>query len=324
MNKYRNFILILLLMTLIISGCNQNNKDSRDSVSKLIIAEQYGLAYAPVTIMKEMGYLDDQNNNIIVEWKKLSNTAAIRESMLAGDVDIGFMALPPFLIGSDKGMDWKIISGLSQSPVELMTNNEEIKSIKDLKKEDKIALPQPGSIQHILLSMAAEKEFGEADRFDNQLLSMNHPDGMNALLAKKEITAHFTSPPYIFMESKEDGINSILNGRDAVGEDFTFIAGVGTREFYENQDLYNSFKKALDKSIQFINENPEKSAEILSNYYELDQQSIIEYLNWEGMEYSSQIKALDKFISFMNENDYINIENYSIDDFIWEGTEYEE
>lgn len=321
MNKYLSFILILLLTLFVISGCNQNNEDTKN---KLSIAEQYGLAYAPVTIIKEMGYLTNENNNIIVEWKKLSNTAAIRESMLAGDVDIGFMALPPFLIGKDKGMEWKIISGLSQSPLALMTNNTEIKSINDLNNSHKIALPQPGSIQHILLSMAAEKEFGEADKFDNQLVSMNHPDGMNALLARKEITAHFTSPPYIFMESKETGIKSILNGRDAVGEEFTFIVGVGTSEFYQNKELYILFKEALNKSIQFINENPEKAAEILSNYYNLDQNTLFEYLTWEGMKYSSEIKGLDKFISFMNENSYISIENYSADDFIWEVTNYEE
>jgi NitT/TauT family transport system substrate-binding protein len=321
MNKYLSFILILLLTLFLISGCNQNNEENKNSLS---IAEQYGLAYAPVTIIKEMGYLNDENNNIVVEWKKLSNTAAIRESMLAGDVDIGFMALPPFLIGKDKGMDWKIISGLSQSPLALMTNNSEIKSIRDLNDDHKIALPQPGSIQHILLSMAAEKEFGEANKFDNQLISMNHPDGMNALLARKEITAHFTSPPYIFMESKEAGIKSILDGRDAVEEDFTFIVGVGTNEFYQNQDLYNLFKEALNKAIQFINENPEKAAEILSNYYELDQKTLFEYMTWEGMKYSSEIKGLDKFISFMNENNYISIENYSTNDFIWEDTNHEE
>lgn len=320
MKKYLSFTLILLLTSLIISGCGQGNENN---VGRVSIAEQYGLAYAPITIMKEMNYLNEKENNIIVEWKKLSNTAAIRESMLAGQVDIGFMALPPFLIGRDKGMNWKIISGLSQSPLALMTNNKDIKSIKDLKGEHKIALPQPGSIQHILLSMAAEKEFGEAKKFDNQLVSMNHPDGMNALLARKEITAHFTSPPYIFMESKEKDINSILTGRDAVGEDFTFIAGVGTEDFFKNQDLAILFMNALDKSIQFINNNPEKSADILAEYYEIDKKTLIEYLSWEGMEYSSEIKALDKFISFMNKNDYISIENSNIDELIWEGSNYE-
>jgi len=311
---------ILLLILFLISGCNQNNKNE---TKKLKIAEQYGLAYAPVTIMKEMEYLNIEDTAIDVEWKKLSNTAAIRESMLAGEVDIGFMALPPFLIGKDKGMDLKIISGISQSPLALMTNNPEIKSIKDLSKDHKIALPQPGSIQHILLSMAAEKEFSAANKFDNQLVSMNHPDGMNALLAGKEITAHFTSPPYIFMESKEPGIKSILSGKEAVGEDFTFIVGVGTNEFYQNQDLYKIFKKALDKSIKFINQNPEKAADILANYYELEQQTLVEYLTWKGMKYSFQIKALDKFINFMNENGYITMENYKIDDLIWEGTNYD-
>ncbi len=51
----------------------------------------------------------------------------------------------------------------------------------DFSPDDRIALPQPGSIQHILLSMAAEKQLGKHDVFDNQLVTMKHPDGMTAL-----------------------------------------------------------------------------------------------------------------------------------------------
>ena len=54
-------------------------------------------------------------------------------------------------------MDWKLIAGLSVCPVGLVAG----KSIPDfaaLTEQHRIALPQPGSIQHILLSMAAERE----------------------------------------------------------------------------------------------------------------------------------------------------------------------
>lgn len=45
-------------------------------------------------------------------------------------------------------------------PLGLQTNAENIKSLKDIKPTDRIALPAPGSIQHILLAMAAEKNWG--------------------------------------------------------------------------------------------------------------------------------------------------------------------
>lgn len=312
---------ILILSLILLSGCSSIQQREEKTIS---IAEQYGLAYAPVTIMKELNYLEKAGENIKIEWKKLSNTAAIRESMLAGEVDIGFMAIPPFLIGRDKGMDWKMISGLSESPLALMTNKEHIDSLEDLESTDKIVLPQPGSIQHILLSMASEIKFGDAAKFDDQLVTMNHPDGMNALLRGREISAHFTSPPYIFMESQEKGIKSILRGEEAMGGEFTFIVGTAVKEFYSDSELSTLFLEALDKSIAYINDNPKKSAEILAKYYDLSEEQILEYISWEGMKYTSEIKGVEKFVSFMNDNDYISMEEYDINQLIWDGKKDEE
>ncbi|MEC9489939.1 MAG: ABC transporter substrate-binding protein, partial [Halanaerobiales bacterium] len=243
MKKYILIIIIISLSLFIISGCEETEQSSQKSIT---IAEQYGLAYAPVQLVKELELLKKDYSNLKIKWKQLSNTTAIRESMLAGEVDIAFMAIPPFLIAKDRGMKWKIISGLSEIPLALMSNRKYVNTLSDFKAEDKIALPQPGSIQHILLSMAAQRKFKETDKFDDQLLTMNHPDAMNALLAGREVSAHFASPPYLFLESKEAGIKKILNGSEAFGGDFTFIIGVSTEEFYQQQSKnYMLFLKAL-------------------------------------------------------------------------------
>ena len=73
---------------------------------------------------------------------------------------------------------------------------------------------------------------------------MKHPDAMNALLAGREVSAHFASAPYLFLESKEEGVKKILSGREAFGGDFTFIIGVSTEEFYQqHSDNYKLFYK---------------------------------------------------------------------------------
>jgi len=316
MKKYLTIIIVLILTLLLVSGC-ENNEAGRQQ--KITIAEQYGLAYAPVQLIKELKFLEEANPNLEVEWKQLSNTTSIRESMLAGEVDIAFMAIPPFLIARDKGMEWKIISGLSESPLGLMTNRGDINSLADFKTDAKIALPQPGSIQHILLSMAAEREFGEVDRFDEQLLTMSHPDAMNALLAGREVSAHFASPPYLFLESREEGIKKVLSGRKAFGGDFTFIIGVSTEEFYEQQPKnYAYFLDSLEKAIEFIDEQPEEAAEILADNYNLSQTEMLEYLNWPGMIYSSEVKGLDKFIDFMTAEAYLEANNYQYSELVFE------
>lgn len=319
MKKLGIFLLVIIISITILSGCQ-----SKKGEKTITIAEQYGLAYAPVQIMKVKNILGKNTDNININWEKLANTAAIREAMLAGKVDIGFMAIPPFLIGRDKGMKWKIISGLSLSPLGLMTYKQEINTLSDIGENDRIALPQPGSIQHILLAMAARREFDDANRFDDQLVTMAHPDGMNALLSRKEITAHFTSPPYLFIESEEDGIHQILSGREALGSDFSFIIGVGREQFHKNNpEIYRAFVKSLFQAINFINDNPAEAASLLTENYDLPVEEIKKYITWPGMNYTKKIMGLDKFITFMQETNYIELKNMDPSQLIWEEDLYE-
>lgn len=321
MKKYfhlKYFLILLLLVQILIfnASCSKNiNKES----NKISIAEQYGISYAPVEIMKQNKYLEKNMAGIEVNWQQLSNTSAIREAMLSNRTDVGFMAIPPFLIGWDKGMEWKIASGVSFSSVGLVTYKENIKSIKDFNKNDRIALPQPGSIQHILLAMASEKELGDPHKFDNIFVTMSHPDGMNALLAKKDITAHFTAPPYLTKEMQDKSIHEILNGKDIMGEDFSFVVAVTTNKFHDNnKKTYDAFVKSLNEAIDFINKNPEKAAEILAPVYNLSKEETLKYITNKENLYTSKVKGLDKFYQFMIKNNFITRSYKNTNDIIWE------
>lgn len=321
-NKGIYILIIISLILPLLNGCtNINNKSKKD---KIRIAEQYGLAYAPIQIMKAKKILEKNLPDTDISWKQMGNTAAIREGMISNRVDIGFMAIPPFLIGWDRGMDWKIMSGVSSMPVGLVTYDSDIKSIEDFKIDDRIALPQPGSIQHILLSMASQKTFGDSHKLDNLLVTMTHPDGMNALLAKKDITAHFTSPPYIFKELEREGFREVLSGREAMGKDFTFIIGVATKTFHDkNSKEYNAFIESLYDAIEFINNNPEEAADILSKEYRLPKKEVLRYITSDKTVYSSSVKGLEDFSDFMKKNGYINNSIDNIEEILWEDVKYD-
>lgn len=306
-------MLVIFICTSFI-GCKI--KADNEVEKKLIIAEQFGLAYAPVQIMKEKGFLDEELLDYEIEWLKLANTTAIREAILADKLDVGFLGIPPFLVGYEKGMDWKIFSALSSSPLGLVSSEERIKSIADIRATDRIALPQPASIQHILLSMAAKREFGDAKYFDKQLVTMKHPDGMNALLANSDVNLHFTSPPYLFEELKEDSTSLIIDGNECFGDDFTFIVGMTTKSLKEDDIAFNALNKSLEKSIKFINENKDESIDILLKYYDYDRETLSDYLYESGIVYTDKVKGLNSFIEFMNDAGYIN-EIYKEEELTW-------
>lgn len=315
------YILIILIIGVItaavLGGCAKGG-------NRISIAGQYGLAYAPLEIMKQQKILEKNLPGIEVEWKQLQNTAAIREAMLSNQVDAGFMAIPPFLIGYDKGMEWKIACGLSSNPVSLITYKDSIKSIKDFTKDDRIAMPQPGSVQDILLSMASEKELGDPHKLSGLVVTLSHPDGMNALLAKKDISAHFTAPPYSMEELESPGMHEILDGKEIMGGDFTFIVGVTTDKFHGDTKLYDGFIKSVKESIDFINNDPKEAAAILSGVYDMSEEDILKYLSAEGVEYSTKVKGTGKFIDFMKRNGYISKDIADLKDIMADDVDHED
>ncbi|MBI9102827.1 MAG: ABC transporter substrate-binding protein [Spirochaetales bacterium] len=301
----QNICIILLTVSMIfLSACK------KDEGKSIVIAEQYGLAYAPLQIIKANKTMERLLPEVDVTWVRLGNTAAIREAVIAGKVDAGFLGIPPFLIARDKGMDWKIFTGLSRAPLGLVADTRKAPSLDSLLEERRIALPQPGSIQHILLSMEAERTYGDHTAFDKNLVALKHPDGMNGLISGS-IDAHFTSPPFIFQEIETESNGEypykvLLTGEEAFGGEFTFIVGMVTAEYLaENEEIVKALKMALAEGMNIITSRPAQAAKTLSGIYDLDEEKIFEYLTKPGTAYTTKIQGLDVFIDFMERAGYL-------------------
>lgn len=311
---FRAVVILAAVIFLGACGCSGRTGDGRPAGAPLSItvAEQYGLAYAPLQILQRRGLpdsltpADSTGGGLNISWVRLENTAAIREAMLSGRVDAGFMGIPPFLIGRDRGMKWRIGLGLSKAPLGLVTWREDIRELADFAEGDKIALPQPGSIQHILLSMACERELGRADALDTQLVTMRHPDGMQALLSRRDIAAHFTSPPYLMEELEVEGTRLLLGGREAMGGEFTFIVGAFTDAFTKSEpEAAEAFIEAVKEASLWTEEHPREAAAILAEEYGMEAEKIYAYLRHDGLIYGPEVEGVEEFIRFMRRYGYL-------------------
>ena len=308
-------ILSLILVALVGFGmfsCSGSDKD------KVVIAQQFGLGYAPLVVMKEMQLIEKYYPEAKIEWAQLGSGGAIREAMAAGQVDVGSMGVPPFLIAWAKEYDYKVMSPLCEMPLGMQTNNPDIKSLKDIKPGMKIATPSPGSIQHILLSMASEKELGDAKALDRNVIAMAHPDAASALINKVEIDAHFTSPPYIFKELDAEGIHQVVDANEAFGGPFTFLVTAATGKFKNrNPELFKAVEKALKEAISIMENDPASVAEIVAPTLKLDTETYLKYCNWPGVKFDTNLRGALKFLDFMNKAGYVNRQTDNINDFMW-------
>ena len=109
----------------------------------------------------------------------------------------------------------RALSAVQSMPFFLVTNRPEVKSIRDLKETDRIALPAVKvSSQAICLQMAAAKEWGQEQyaKLDPLTVTRPHPDAATAIITKStELTGHYAAAPYYQYELAAPGINSILN-----------------------------------------------------------------------------------------------------------------
>ena len=312
-------LISLALIALTVSSCSRRessmgaearNNDREPSLDesepRLRVALQYGLAYAPLALVEQFDLVEKQLPGTAVEGVKLGNAAAIREAMLANRLDVGFMGIPPFLIGADRGMSWRIFTGLSEAPLALVTLNPNLDSLEDIAPRDRIALPQPGSIQHILLSMAAESAFGDPTRFDNQLVTLAHPDAMTALLAGTEVTAHFASPPYLFEELTNEGSRALIRGSDAFGGRFTFIVGVTANVATTNQAaVLQAFVAAVEEAVKMLDSPTPAVIDRLASLYEISQSTLQGYLAHSELRYTTEITGVQRFADAMSRFGYI-------------------
>ena len=238
------------------------------------LAAQYGIAYLPLTVMRSQHLLETLGRkdglDIKTSWLQFTGGAAMDEALLADQLDIASGGVAPMVViwaRTRDNLHVRGIAALDSMPLYLNTIDPSVHSIKDFTSSDRIAMPAAGvSIQAITLMMAAAKTFGpiETKKLNPLTVSMSHPDGMAALLARKAgITAHFTSPPYMYEELAHKGVHRVLDSYDVLGGPATFIVAWTSGRFAQRHPrIVPIFLAALKEAEGFITDHPNAAAKM--------------------------------------------------------------
>jgi NitT/TauT family transport system substrate-binding protein len=222
--------------------------------------------------------------------------------MVAGQIDIGSGGLGPFIQAIDKGLDWKTLGALNEMPLYLNCARPDIKSLRDIKPADRIAMPAIGSIQHVALQMQADRELGNPKALNTQIVAMAHPDATAAILSKREITCHLTSPPFQYEQLRDPGIHKVMDSYEAAGGPHTFNLTWASEKWAKaNPRLLRAFVEALREATDFIAGKPAEAARlyVASEKAKSTPEQILEIMRQPGLRYSTTPTGLIKFSAFM-------------------------
>jgi NitT/TauT family transport system substrate-binding protein len=258
------------------AGLALGPRGAHAEVREVRISKGYGILYMPLIVMEDLKLLEKHAaqrglGDLKVSWLMLDGGNVINDAMMAGSLDFAGTGAPGFITLWSKakgipGVEVIGISGLSATSLWLNTNNPNVKTIRDFGPTDKIALPGiKTSLSAVVLQMIVAKEFGRENysKLDPQTISLPHPEALAALIGgKTEVTAHFTSPPFSYLELKDPKIRRVVNSVDVIGNITLDVVFAPKRFVDANPRTTEAFLAALDEANAFIAANKRATAEI--------------------------------------------------------------
>ena len=251
------------------------DEEKREEVGEISIAQQYGVAYLPLMIMRQYSLIEKHVSaaglgNVRVRWNRYPSGKVMNDALKAGLLDFATGGIVPMLTMWDSTSERTRIKGvaaLSSMPLYLNSRNPNVKRLRDFTDRDQIALPRvKNSIQAVILQMAAAQAFGDENygQLDKLTVSMAHPNARTALLSgKSEITAHLTSPPYQYQELQDPNIHQVFSSHDILGGPTTFTAMWARGQFRTaNPKTFRAVYEAVKEAIGILEQDKRYAAEV--------------------------------------------------------------
>jgi NitT/TauT family transport system substrate-binding protein len=238
------------------------------------LARQFSMGYLQLNVMEHQQLIEKHAKalglgDVKVSWFTFNGPTAVNEALISGNIDVGSGGVPGLLTlwARSKGTPQEVrgIAAMSSQPFLLNSRDPAIKTIKDFKDSDRIALPAVrSSVQAITLQMAAAKEFGEKqfNKLDPLTVSMTPPDATIALMkGGAQISAAFSVPPFQYQQLESPEVHTVLNSFDVMGGSHTFTAIWAPAKFRDqNPVLYKAFVAALKEATEIVNKDKRAAA----------------------------------------------------------------
>jgi NitT/TauT family transport system substrate-binding protein len=204
-----------------------------------------------------------------VTWSTSTTGEAI-EALAAGQADLVFADVVPFLVAADAGAgtpaEMRALGAMTQRPYVLVTRNPAIQTIRDFGTSSRIAVPAlKNSGPAVMLEMAAAQEWG-IEHFDKlDRLAVARPDAAATaalLSAKGDIDTHFSRTPHADAELADPAIHRVMDSFDIAGPHSIAVLAATTQFRAVNRELCKAILSALQEADDFIKRSPGAAVEI--------------------------------------------------------------
>jgi len=283
-------------------------------LGKLTVARQDGIQYLPMMIMQYDKLLEKHAKaqglgDVTVDWIRFAGGNDMNDAILSGRAEFGTAGVPPFITlwARTRGnFDVKAVAAVSSYSQYLVTRNPNVKTIKDITDQDRIALPGVKvSMSAVVLQMAAAQAFGAENwaKLDPLTVSMSFPDATVAMLSGRgPVDSHVTALPFVYEELKDPSVHTVINFRDVIGLATSIVAFTSSKFRSDNPKLFSAFLAALEEAQQLIAKDKKTAAGIylkVANDKRSSVDDIVKMLNDPDVTFVSAPFNTMKYVDFM-------------------------
>jgi len=223
---------------------------------------------APLYLGMQQGFFKDEQ--LTVEPQIAEGGAAIATSVLSGDYDFGFSNVVSLVTARSKKLPLKIVSqGVSGNETEeeafdtlLVPKGSDIKAARDLEGKT-VAVNALNNIGPLSINYAIEQAGGDYRKV--KYVEVPFPDMIAALEAERVDAAWVVEP--FASQGKGAGMRSIFAPFEAVSPNLTIATYFTTEQKINEQgDVVDRFVRAMQKSLQYAQGNPDAVRKIVLTY----------------------------------------------------------
>ena len=248
-------------------------------------------------------------NALTIKWSAPGKTGPL-DALAAGQADFVAAEIVPFLIGTEASADKmppvRALAALAQRPYVLVTRNAAVKTIRDFKDNDRIAVPSvKNSGPAVLLEMAAAQEWGpdKYAKLDPLTVARSDEAATEAVESGKgDIASHFSRSPYSDDELADSKIHRVMDSFDIAGPHSATLLVTTTRFHDAHPSICAALLGALTEADQLIKSSPGHAAEIyvgMEKDHDIALEDLSDMIGEPDLAYSTAPAGIMRLAEFM-------------------------
>lgn len=247
-------------------------RDSRGQISKLKVAFPTTVgSMAVLWIAKDARLFDKHGLDVTLIY--ISGSSKVVQAMLAREIPIAEIAIPPVIQANLAGADLVMLAGPNHKPGQKLMVKPEIKNRAELKGR-KLGVIRFGTSDDFLLRYLLTKWGIQPDR-EVALIQMGGSQEVLSGLASGSIDGGFISSP-LNLRAVKLGFHTLVDS-SAIGVDYQGAGVVSTRSYVrENPDIIRRYLTAYVEGLHRFKTDKEFSLKILAKYSRTTERDMLE------------------------------------------------